>query len=53
LNLGFVEVDSNEAVCNNLIFLESDREVYSFTDHATIHILDEKKWGYFKIKAEL
>lgn len=53
LDLGFVEVDSNEAVCNDLIPLELDEQVYSLSNHATIYILDEKKWGYFKIKAEL
>lgn len=53
LNLGFMEVESSIALANNLIPLLSKGQLICSDEHATLKILDEKKWGYFKIKAEL
>lgn len=53
LNLGFIEIESTIALANGLMPLVSDNQFMSSAGHATLKILDEKKWTYFKIKAEL
>lgn len=53
LNIGFLEIESSTALAYDLVPFKSDNQMMSSDMHATIQILDEKKWLYFKLKAEL